>query len=407
MRVALDMKLSLLGDGAASAWIHLTRDGKWKGHAAGEFEFGRDTYAQIISNFNRQHNPVPLTYGHPKKGTGSPSEVKAGGWIRDLSVRDSGLWAFAEFTEEAADMVRKGELKFSSMVVLFDSIDRETAKGVGAELLECALTNVPFIDHQEPLQLDREIMATKKRALSAEPEVTAADIKVAALADPTESTIESPSAEGAEAVDRDIVKLVTTTLGMDGPAALAWLQEHADLLKVGEKAPAKEDMMKKEDEAPPMAADNTAAVEDVKAISLARMGAMAKQLEDKEERIAKLEREVTDFRAREMERVVEEALAGGIVLPKDKEFCLKLGRSNPELLAEYLKRDAVVPQGQKVSKQEPTQRAPIELSDDDPDVIAFERGLAHRGGNYKELAKRAAMEFKAKQAAERAAGMGA
>lgn len=152
------LKQAMLDGTAPRTWIHLAYEGEWQGHPAGEFEFTRQVFDQLVSNLARQKNPAPLTYEHPNySGDGAP--VPAAGWIHQLEVRDGSagaeLWGEVEFTERAAKFVRSGEYRFCSVVVDFDSIDRKSGEPIGPELYEVGLTNQPFIDGQRPIAFSR------------------------------------------------------------------------------------------------------------------------------------------------------------------------------------------------------------------------------------------------------------
>lgn len=127
--------------------------GEWKGHMAGEFSFTTEIFANIIARFEEQKNPIPITYEHPDKWMGTP--IKAAGWIYDLKVQEDHLWGLAEFSPDAAQMVRNGEYKFCSVVVDFESTDRKSGELVGPELYEVGLTNTPFLDGQRPITLSK------------------------------------------------------------------------------------------------------------------------------------------------------------------------------------------------------------------------------------------------------------
>lgn len=151
--IRLRSQLPLIAEDSARTWIHLTLEGSWEGHPMGPFEFDESVFAQLIENFEGQSNAVPLTYEHPEYGDGQPKP--AAGWIHELQAREDGLWAFVEFTDRAAEMIRAGEYRYCSVVVVFDSVSRDDAEEIGAELLEVGLTNSPFIDGQQPIQLSR------------------------------------------------------------------------------------------------------------------------------------------------------------------------------------------------------------------------------------------------------------
>lgn len=155
--VALRAHVSLVDD-AVRSWVQMAHEGEFRGHSQGTFAFTRETFAQIVENFDRQKNPVPVTYEHPQyRGDGQP--IPAAGWVVELAVRDEPdgpeLWGLVEWTERAAAMIRSGEYRYCSVVVAFDSLDRETGEDIGAELIELGLTNVPFLDGMEPIRLRR------------------------------------------------------------------------------------------------------------------------------------------------------------------------------------------------------------------------------------------------------------
>ena len=149
--VALRALFPLVATDAATAWAHLTVPGSYAGHPMGPFAFDETSHTAMIRNFAAQTNPVPLTYEHPRYDDGQPKP--AAGWVHDLEVRDGGLWGRCEFTARAADLIRAGEYRYTSVVVALDSKDRKTGKPIGAELIEVALTNTPFVDGQTPLAL--------------------------------------------------------------------------------------------------------------------------------------------------------------------------------------------------------------------------------------------------------------
>lgn len=160
--IALRSMLPLVSDDAPTTWIEAAFVGTWEGHPSGPFEFTLDTFKQIIANFEAQANPVPLTYEHPAhSGDGQP--IPAAGWVHELKIEGESLMALVEFTPRAAQMVKDGEYRFSSVVVDFEATDRETGETRGAELYELAITNTPFLDGQRPIKLSRRVSAGRTR----------------------------------------------------------------------------------------------------------------------------------------------------------------------------------------------------------------------------------------------------
>lgn len=156
--VSLRAKLPLLAEGAPESWVEMAYESAWKGHHAGEFAFTRAALESIVARFDADENPLPVTYGHPDHSAGKPTP--AGGWIREMQVRDGSegaeLWGRVEWTETAAQHIRAGEYRYCSVVVDFAPIDRATGEPAGlAEMYELALTNSPFLPGMTPITLSR------------------------------------------------------------------------------------------------------------------------------------------------------------------------------------------------------------------------------------------------------------
>jgi Mu-like prophage I protein len=137
-----------------SGWVNLAMAGRWEGHPSGAFEFTPAVFSQIIANFKKNKTPVKFDYEHQTMN-GQPGAKPASGHIKDLEMRDNGatLWGLVDWTPKAAEMIKAGEYNFCSPVVAFRSVDRKSGKEHGAELLQCALTDDPFLDGQQPIQL--------------------------------------------------------------------------------------------------------------------------------------------------------------------------------------------------------------------------------------------------------------
>lgn len=147
-----------------TTWVHFAMEGQWEGHPMGPFEFTREIFDQIVRNFDRQKNPVTLTYEHPY-AYGDGNAIPAAGRVIDLEIREGEtgpeLWGLVRFTEKGAAHVRSEEYLYTSVVVDFASKDRATNDDVGAELLQVGLVNEPFLDGQQPIRLSRRASADR------------------------------------------------------------------------------------------------------------------------------------------------------------------------------------------------------------------------------------------------------
>lgn len=182
--IALRAQLGIVSEDAPRSDVHIATFGEWGGHPAGPFALDAKAFGDIVKNFDRQKNPVPVVIGHPI------DTAPAVGWIQRLEVRGDGsnegdgLWALVEWTEKTASSIRSGEWRFCSGVFVFGSTDRVTGDDVGAELLELGLTNSPFIDGQVPLSLSRRASGAGARRLSMDPEKMIAGVAKALGLDP-------------------------------------------------------------------------------------------------------------------------------------------------------------------------------------------------------------------------------
>lgn len=152
----------LVSEEAPKRWMHCAKPGEWAGYLTEdgstiEFEFTSELFEQAVENFNRESNPVTLTYGHPDYAEAAKigAPILSAGWIHELEAREDGLWAFVEFTPRAAAHIDAGELRYCSVVLDFDAIDRVSGDSIGGYLYEVGLTNRPFIDGLTPIRLSR------------------------------------------------------------------------------------------------------------------------------------------------------------------------------------------------------------------------------------------------------------
>lgn len=144
-------KLPHVSEKAPQRWVHMAREGLWKGHHSGhEIELTREVFASFIDRFNATKNAPAAKYGHPEG-----DDFPAAGWVLDVETRGDGLWGLVEFTPRAAKQIADGEYRYCSIEFALESKDRETAKPTGPVFSGLGLTNVPFIDGLQPITLSR------------------------------------------------------------------------------------------------------------------------------------------------------------------------------------------------------------------------------------------------------------
>jgi hypothetical protein len=158
--LALRSLVGLTGEGAEArtCWIHVAYQGTWEGHPDGAFTLDAAAFASCVAAFEAQRNPVPVDYEHAS--VRDVLKAPAAGWVQRLETRDDGdLWAFVEWTAEAAAEIRSGAYRYCSGVFVFERPDRKSGEPVACSLHSIALTNTPFIDGQKPIALSQRRVA--------------------------------------------------------------------------------------------------------------------------------------------------------------------------------------------------------------------------------------------------------
>jgi phage I-like protein len=146
------------GDTGAPVWIQLARSGSFAGHPSGKaFKLDATTFGQIVTNFHgNRDRRLPIDFEHaceqdPTEGSIAATGVPAQGWIIDMEVRGSDLWAKVEWGTLARQYIRDGQYRFISPAIHFQMKDRVTGQQIGAYISSAGLTNQPFLDGMQPL----------------------------------------------------------------------------------------------------------------------------------------------------------------------------------------------------------------------------------------------------------------
>lgn len=434
--IALRAQLPLVAEDASKSWVHLCYVESYEGHPAGPFAFTPDVFAQIVRNFERQVNPVPVLYGHPMGDDGQP--VPAAGWIHELEVRGSDLYGLVEWTPRAAKMIRDGEYRYCSVVVGFGAIDERDGKDIGAKLFELGLTNTPFVDGQEPIRLSRRALsaggkmdpqkiidglskllgvdaaAEKDKVLAmlgavfdylgamngeAEPKEEPAEMaampeddkeQVAKMARKLARAIKlelpgdvSQTGDNSEQVAAGTALLdkLTTATGLDAAALMAGVEANLDAIAA----------MLSGDAASGNPSDAGAA-EDAQTMQLsavsARLAASDKRIVELSAKLSAYERREVEAKAKEAERAIDNAIKCGHILEDAKPFFAKLAEKMPEEFDKQLEAAAarpVVPTG-TVIKQAPGGAESVALSTRDAAERSFVDGLRQLKHSDKQIA---------------------
>ena len=141
-----------LSDGEARSWIQVAKTGKFFSNKYGWITIGSKDLQQMLHNFKHvtpiAPTQLPVDYDHLSMNPKHAGDGKAAGWFTgDMELRnsDAELWAEIEWTEPAADSLRKGEYRFISPSFL-RSYKWKNGEDIGTTLIAAAITNHPFLE---------------------------------------------------------------------------------------------------------------------------------------------------------------------------------------------------------------------------------------------------------------------
>lgn len=351
--------------------LHLFVGREWVEPNTGEkIDLSGDAFEQMIRNFRaRESKTLSIDYDHKAWHPTNP-DSKAAGWITDLSIREgeSGfreLWATVEWTDAAAAGIRAREWKFCSPAfVLGNNASNKTGNDIGAELLNVALTNVPFQDGLTPIRLSLASDREEIRMADAPAEEKPAEDKPAAEEKPEEEM-------GAL---NAFIDLVAEGAGVDRMAAVALLGDNIEgivglIRQTADKDGAQSEMSTGAEPVTP-AADAAPAAEspEVKAMRI-EMRAMQGQFKALSQHVEKLnataadaqkkrDKEATEAIAREADQLI----ADGYALDADRDDVVYMLTNHRDRALRLYSRK-VVPVGES---QAGATEAAAPVNSDDP-----------------------------------------
>jgi phage I-like protein len=107
------------------------------------FEVTPKALERLLAAYREGGVDLVVDYEHQSLTGG---RAPAAGWVKDLEIREDGLWARVEWTAAARSHIVAREYRYFSPVLLLDQKTREPRK-----LLHLGLTNVPAIKDLTPL----------------------------------------------------------------------------------------------------------------------------------------------------------------------------------------------------------------------------------------------------------------
>lgn len=327
LRLSVSLEDADKPDSGNVGWMHIAMEGEWLGHPTGPLEFTRDGFDEMVRQFEEQANDMMVDYDHKSVDENARAgEAKAAGWITDLEVRDgeggAELWAKVRWTATAAEMIRAGEYRYCSPVVCFDIPDRKTGEELPIELFNVAITNIPFLDGQQPLALSRKRLS--QGAAMADESMNPEDEKdAAAMAD---------GDAGADPSVDPLVESFAAAMDMDPAAVVALMTERQDEIVELLMRTAEQDGTAAEMETDMEDEDKAALSLKVDALGnkLKKLSAALDKLAESETKRAELERAAADAAA---VAEVDAMVADKVISASKRDVALELRRSNPALFS--------------------------------------------------------------------------
>jgi phage I-like protein len=301
------------------------------------FEVDPESLTDMVKAFAARGTDLVIDYEHQ---TLSGGQAPAAGWIKDLEVREDGLWAQVEWTGQAEEYLKRREYRYFSPVLRLDPASRRPQ-----ELMNVALTNIPAIQGLSPL-----VAKWGGEALTA-------------MTDQSGSRPESlETTTTAEASDREACTATNT-----------WAEDLKGRLGLGPGAP-ESALWEKSVELFRELAHNLGLPTEATSSQL-KGGVEALKVGNAE--VAALQEELTALKDRLAEetsmRAVEEALVAGKISPAQKDWALSYCRQDPDSFRTYVEQaPRVVPVGERLNLGEERYREDQGLT---PEELAVCRAM--------------------------------
>lgn len=138
-------------------WIHAVPLKTWHHPEYGEVQVTPEKAMRMLQNFKEgvRGQEIATDYEH---GLDRAKGNKASGWIRDMDMRDDGLWWAVEFTEPAKQELQSDEWKYFSPVWRDEWEHPDTREVFQDVVIGGGLTNQPQIKGLQALNFSEVVM---------------------------------------------------------------------------------------------------------------------------------------------------------------------------------------------------------------------------------------------------------
>lgn len=109
----------------------------------GDFLVDNESFQSIRCKFMERQLQIPIDYEHQ---TLKDMQAPAAGWIKDIMLKNDGIYGAVDWTDRAAEYLKNREYRYLSPVVLTQGKERRVVA-----LHSAALTNTPAINAMTPI----------------------------------------------------------------------------------------------------------------------------------------------------------------------------------------------------------------------------------------------------------------
>ena len=130
-------------------WIHVLTRGKYS-HSNGPIVLNNKTLGQYLENYENKiiEWELSINYNHEHQ--------EAAGWIMDLEIREEGLFALVEWTDNGIADLKANRYKYISSEISQVFRHPKSGKITRYVYMGAALTNIPHLMDITPIEMERK-----------------------------------------------------------------------------------------------------------------------------------------------------------------------------------------------------------------------------------------------------------
>lgn len=129
-----------------ATWIHLLPSGHIGGRDGRSFNL---VNAQDVISKSMTGVDLPIDYEHAIDTNTQARAIPAAGWVKELQVREDGIWGRVEWTDAAHRMIAGKEYRYLSPVLMYDAKSKAVHRIIGAALVHRPNLNLKALSSEQ------------------------------------------------------------------------------------------------------------------------------------------------------------------------------------------------------------------------------------------------------------------